>query len=64
MKTAHEPTYSFVILTLVLIVVNTIIATNPVLILPAAILLDRERVSPRAWVGAVIAVAGVAWLVL
>ncbi|MCY2926935.1 MAG: DMT family transporter [Planctomycetota bacterium] len=45
-------------------VVNTIIATNPVLILPAAILLDRERVSPRAWAGAVVAVAGVAWLVL
>lgn len=44
-------------------VVNTIIATNPVLILPVAILLDRERVSPRAWAGALVAVAGVAWLV-
>ena len=45
-------------------VVNTIIATNPVLILPVAIALDRERVSPRAWAGAFLAVAGVAWLVL
>ncbi len=45
-------------------VVNTIIATNPVLILPVAVLLDRERISPRAWAGAILAVAGVAWLIL
>ncbi|MCY2929107.1 MAG: DMT family transporter [Planctomycetota bacterium] len=45
-------------------VVNTIIATNPVLILPVAIALDRERVSLRAWAGALLALAGVAWLVL
>ena len=35
MKTAHEPTYSFVILTLVLIVVNTLIAWLCRIALPA-----------------------------
>jgi drug/metabolite transporter (DMT)-like permease len=45
-------------------VVATIIATMPVLILPFSILLYHEKVSPRALVGAVIAVAGVAMLML
>jgi drug/metabolite transporter (DMT)-like permease len=45
-------------------VVTTIIATMPVLILPFVILLYREKVSLRAAGGAVIAVAGVALLVL
>ena len=39
MKKVHEPTYSFVILTLVLIVVNTIIARLCVIALPGGILL-------------------------
>ena len=39
MKNVHEPTYSFVILTLVLIVVNTIIARLCVIALPGGILL-------------------------
>ena len=34
MKNVHEPTYSFVILTLVLIVVNTVIARLSVIALP------------------------------
>ncbi|MDP2796693.1 MAG: hypothetical protein Q8N94_04190 [Methanoregula sp.] len=37
MKNVHEPTYSFVILTLVLIVVNTIIARLCVIALPGGI---------------------------
>jgi drug/metabolite transporter (DMT)-like permease len=40
-------------------VVVTIINTMPVLILPFAILLYRERVSPRAAAGAIVTVAGV-----
>jgi drug/metabolite transporter (DMT)-like permease len=45
-------------------VVATIIATMPVLILPFSILLYHEKVSLRAAAGAVIAVAGVAMLML
>jgi drug/metabolite transporter (DMT)-like permease len=45
-------------------VVATIIATMPVLILPFSILLHHEKVSLRAAVGAVVAVAGVAMLML
>ena len=45
-------------------VVATIIATMPVLILPFAIFVYREKVSPRAIGGAVLAVAGVAMLML
>ena len=45
-------------------VVATIINTMPVLILPFSIFLYREKVSPRAAGGAVLALAGVALLVL
>lgn len=45
-------------------VVATIIATMPVMILPASIWLFRERVSPRAFLGAVLSVIGVALLTL
>jgi drug/metabolite transporter (DMT)-like permease len=45
-------------------VVATIIATMPVLILPFSILVYHEKVSLRATAGAVIAVAGVAMLML
>ena len=45
-------------------VVATIIATMPVLILPFAILLHHEKVSLRAVGGAMIAVGGVAMLML
>ena len=45
-------------------VVATIIATMPVLILPFTILLKHEKVSPRAVVGAILAVVGVAMLML
>ena len=45
-------------------VVATIIATMPVLILPLSILIYHEKVSPRAIGGAVLAVVGVALLVL
>lgn len=43
-------------------VVATIIATMPVMILPFSVFLHREKVSPRAIFGAVVAVAGIAWL--
>lgn len=45
-------------------VVATIIATMPVLILPFSILIHREKVSLRAVGGAIVAVAGVAMLML
>lgn len=45
-------------------VVSTIIATMPVLILPAVVLVHRERVSLRAAGGAVLSVVGVALLML
>ena len=45
-------------------VVATIIATMPVLILPFSILLYREKVSLRAVGGALVAVAGIAMLML
>jgi drug/metabolite transporter (DMT)-like permease len=44
-------------------VVTTIISTMPVLILPFLIVFYHERVSLRAWAGAVVAVLGVAVLV-
>ncbi len=43
-------------------VVSTIIATMPILILPFSIFLYREKISLRALVGAVVAIAGVALL--
>jgi drug/metabolite transporter (DMT)-like permease len=45
-------------------VVATILATMPVLILPASVLLHREKVSPRAVLGALLSVVGIAMLVL
>jgi drug/metabolite transporter (DMT)-like permease len=45
-------------------IATTIIATMPILILPFAVVLHRERVSPRAIAGAVLAVIGVAMLFL
>jgi drug/metabolite transporter (DMT)-like permease len=45
-------------------VVTTIIATTPVLILPFSIFLHREKVSLRAVGGAMVAVAGIALLML
>lgn len=45
-------------------VVATILATMPVLILPASVLLHHERVSPRAVLGALVSIVGVAILVL
>ncbi len=41
----------------------TIISTMPVLILPFAIIVHKEKVSPRAMLGAVVSVAGVLLLV-
>jgi drug/metabolite transporter (DMT)-like permease len=43
-------------------VAATIMATVPVLIIPAVVLLHRERVTARAALGAVVAVAGVSLL--
>jgi drug/metabolite transporter (DMT)-like permease len=45
-------------------VVTTIVNTMPVLILPFVVFLYREKVSPRAAGGAVVALVGVALLVL
>jgi drug/metabolite transporter (DMT)-like permease len=45
-------------------VVATIIATMPVLILPFSIFLHREKVSARAIGGAIVAVLGIAMLML
>ena len=42
----------------------TIMATVPVLILPLVVLIYREKVSPRAVFGALVAVGGVAMLFL
>ena len=44
-------------------VAQTIVALLPVLILPFVIVLHKERVSPRAALGACVAVGGVALLV-
>jgi drug/metabolite transporter (DMT)-like permease len=35
-----------------------------VLILPASLIIDRQRISTRAWIGAIIAVAGIAMLAM
>ncbi len=43
-------------------VASTIMALSPVLIIPAAILVNKDRVSPRSIVGAVAAVVGTALL--
>jgi drug/metabolite transporter (DMT)-like permease len=45
-------------------VVATIIATMPVMILPFSILLHHERPTVRATIGAIVAVAGIAMLML
>jgi len=42
----------------------TLMATTPILVLPLVILVNKERVSPRAAWGAVAAVAGVALIFL
>jgi len=43
-------------------VAATLIALSPVLVLPFARLIDRERISPRAVLGAIVAVLGIALL--
>jgi drug/metabolite transporter (DMT)-like permease len=45
-------------------VVTTIIGITPVLILPFVIFLYKEKVSPRAAIGAIISVIGVAMFVI
>ncbi|MCE5278380.1 MAG: DMT family transporter [Planctomycetaceae bacterium] len=45
-------------------VATTLMAVAPVLILPFVIVLHREKISARAWAGALVAVAGVAILML
>jgi drug/metabolite transporter (DMT)-like permease len=45
-------------------IAHTIVATVPVLIIPVAIVTEKERVTWRALVGAIVAVAGVAMLCL
>jgi len=45
-------------------VAATLIGLVPVLILPATRIVDGERISTRAWIGAIIAVAGIAVLSL
>ncbi|UCD74575.1 MAG: DMT family transporter [Phycisphaerales bacterium] len=45
-------------------VAATLMAMSPVFILPLAVVFERERVSPRAALGAMIAVAGVALLTI
>lgn len=45
-------------------VAASIMATTPVLIIPALVLLGRERVGPGGWLGALVAVSGVALLFL
>jgi drug/metabolite transporter (DMT)-like permease len=40
-------------------VAASIMSTTPVLIIPAVVLLGRERVGPGGWLGAALAVAGV-----
>ncbi|MCE5328611.1 MAG: DMT family transporter [Planctomycetaceae bacterium] len=45
-------------------VATTLMAVAPVLILPFVIVLYREKISARAWIGALVAVAGVAMLML
>jgi drug/metabolite transporter (DMT)-like permease len=45
-------------------IVATITSTMPVLILPFSILVYHEKVTPRAAIGAIVAVAGVAMLML
>lgn len=45
-------------------VAGTLIATSPIWVIPLVIIVDKERVSPRAWLGAVGAILGVALLVL
>jgi drug/metabolite transporter (DMT)-like permease len=42
----------------------TLMALTPILVVPMVILIHRERVSPRAGIGALISVAGVALLFL
>jgi len=44
-------------------VVSTIIATMPIIIMPFSIFLYHEKISPRAFFGAVVAIAGIAMLV-
>lgn len=45
-------------------IAQTLCSLAPIFILPVLVVLYRERVSPRAWIGAVIAVAGCAVLFL
>lgn len=45
-------------------VASTLIGLVPVLILPASWIIDRQRISTRAWIGAIIAVVGIALLAM
>lgn len=45
-------------------VASTLIGLVPVLILPASWFIDRQRISTRSWIGAIIAVAGIALLAM
>jgi drug/metabolite transporter (DMT)-like permease len=45
-------------------VASTLIGLVPVLILPASWIIDRQRISTRAWIGAIIAVVGIAMLAM
>lgn len=44
-------------------VAQTITSLVPILIIPLSVLIQKERVTPRAWIGAAVAVSGVALLV-
>jgi drug/metabolite transporter (DMT)-like permease len=43
---------------------STLNSTSPLFVLPLTVLLLGERVTVRAWLGALVAVAGIAWLTL
>ncbi|UCE61748.1 MAG: EamA family transporter, partial [Phycisphaerales bacterium] len=45
-------------------IAQTLCSLSPVLVLPLAVLIEKERVSPRAAIGAFVAVAGTAVLFL
>ncbi len=45
-------------------VAATLVATVPVIVIPPVILIYKEKVSPRAWIGAIVTVVGVAVLCL
>ena len=45
-------------------IASTILSTTPIFLIPVAAVVERERTTPRAVIGAVVAVAGVALLFL